>query len=213
MADNRVEYGFRWSTSYNGSAMPPPIEVTVASGKAFSVTGGASNVDLGAGDPVKRESDGHVTLCEGNETTPAAPYAIVMGVDAHWDGTVMKRDTILPSNITYGSNLSRQSKLLVVPVTAGAWEIDVDDSTTATDLSSYQAFIGENVDHILTGASGDSRAKPQLDISTHATTATLHWRLIAVSKTVNNEDFSGANVKLIVRPNVAQDPAYNATGV
>jgi len=212
MADNRIEYGFRWFTG-NPYPMPAPIEMTVADDESFDVSGGASNVKLGPGDPVAIQSDGHVDLAAGNETTAEAAFGIVVGVAPYWDGDFMKPSETLPSDVSYDSNLSRQSKVHVVPVTAGMWEVDVDDSTTATSRSAYQAFVGENADHILTGTTDNDRAYPKLDISTHATTSSLIWRILKVSPTLNNEDFSGANVKLVVVPNVAQSPAFSATGV
>lgn len=212
MADNRVEYGFRWSTAYNGYPMPMPLEFTIADDESFDVSGGASKVKLGPGDPVRIQSDGHLDLAAGNETTAEGAFGIVIGVKPYWDGDFMQPSNTIPSDVSYDTNLARQTKVHVVPVTAGAWEVDVDDSSTATTQSAYQAFVGENADHILTGSTDNDRAYPKLDISTHATTSSLIWRILKISPTLNNEDFSGANVKLVVIPNVAQSPAFSATG-
>ena len=211
MADNRAQYGFRWYRALNGGkAMPAPEKMIVATGTSFDVSGGASNVELRVGDPVIKLSTGGVTLCNGaeNGATVVGPYGIVVGVGPYWDGSKMVWKKSLPSDISWGTNLARQSTVHVVPVTAGIWEIDCDDATSATTEAAYQAFIGENADFVLAGASGATYATPRLDISTHATTGSLVWRIVGVSPTAMNQDFSGNYVKLLVRANLAQDPAY-----
>lgn len=220
MADNVARYGFRYQGITAGVGHPKPIEVIVATGASFDVTGGTQNCALTAGDVVTKLSTGGVTLCAGNETTPVAPYGVVIGVKPYYDSTIgqtgaMRPSSSLPSDIAWGTNLDRQSKLIVMPFLPGQlWEVDVDDATTATTLAAYQAFIGENVSMINTGAANDvpPRAKPKLDISTHNTTATLFFRIVGISQTLDNVDFSGANVKLLVEANVAQTPVYQDAG-
>lgn len=213
MADNRTMYGFRWATAHNGRPHPQPERFKVASGENFTV--GGSNKDLGPGDLVKLKNDGTVTLCAGTESTAEAPYGVVVAVGPRYDSTIgqagaMRPTETLPSGVTY-SKAQYASTVYVVPVSAGTWEVDVDDSATATDLAAYEAMIGENVDHINTGSG--SRPTPKLDISTHATTNTLHWRIVGVSTSMHNQDYSGANVKLLVRSNVSQESWSSATGV
>lgn len=215
MADNRQEYGFRWSVAANGRPLPNPFEMIVPSATSFDVNGGASNVALGPGDPVILLSTGGVDLCDGAEGAGGAlaPYGIVVGVGPYWDGTKMARGTTLPSDTTYGSVLERQSKVLVVPFDAGIWEIDCDDASTATTLAAYQAFIGENANYRFDTTSGNTRAYPRLDISTHADTSTLVCNIVGISPTLNNQDFSGNYVKLLVRANVVQLKSAGVTGV
>lgn len=215
--DNAVKYGFRWSNANGGRNMPQPLEELVVTSQAFAVNGGAAAPGLGIGDPVIRLSTGGVTLADGTEGAGGAVniYAVVVGVKPYYDATFgrMTPSNVLPSAVAYGTNLERQSKVLVVPVGWGLWDVDVDDATTATTLAAYQLFIGENADHILTGVSGQVRAFPKLDISGHGTSNALHWRIVRVSPTQENQDFSGANVKLTVAANVAQGVPYTATGV
>ncbi len=99
--------------------------------------------------------------------------------------------------MAYGSNLDLQSKIFYVPAEAAVWRIVVNDNTTATTLAGYQAFVGENCSHIHTAASGTLALTPKLNISTHATTATLDWRIIGIPDP-GMQDFSGANVELEV---------------
>jgi hypothetical protein len=168
------------------------------------VNSGASNCVLGIGDPIFQQSDGSVTLCLGNETTDSSTVlGIVCGFE-YYDSTVgamTKKGPGIPSDLAWGTNLARQSRVLYVPVHTAVWAIQVDDATTATTEAAYQAFIGENCEHILTGASGETRVKPKLDISQHATTNTFLWKIIGLSQTAQNQDYSGANVELYVISN------------
>lgn len=218
MTDNVSKYGFR--LVQNASAHVNPIMKIVATAESFDVSGGLQNAALGAGDVVKLLSTGGVTLAAGNETTPDNPYGVIVGVLPYYDSSIglagaMRPSNVLPSDIAWGTNLSRQSKLIVVPFMPGQlWEVDVDDSSTATTEAAYQAFIGENVSMINTAAANTvpPRVAPKIDISTHATTATLCFTIAGISPTMENVDFSGANVKLLITPNIAQDGAYGLIG-
>jgi hypothetical protein len=213
MPANRAKYGFRFFRGIDGSLnMPAPEEMIVATSQSFDVSGGAANVYLRPGDPVIKLSTGGVNLCNGTENSQTAvgPYGIVVGIKSYWDGTVMKPSNRLPSDIAWGTNLDRQSKVYVIPFNAAIWEIDVDDSSTATTEAAYQAFIGENADYQLKGASGESYAAPRLDISTHATTNTPTCRIVGVSPSMENRYFDGDYVKLLVRANLAQVPHFGS---
>lgn len=217
MADNPIKYGFRWSLAHNGGRnMPQPEEMIVATSQAFNINGGAQGVALGPGDPVTRLSTGGANLCDGSEGAGGgvALYGICVGVLPYYDVTFgyMRPAGLLPSAVAYGTNLERQSKILVVRAEAGVWEVDCDENSTATTLAAFQAFMGENCDHVLTGVVGATRALPRLDISTHAT-ATSQWRIVGISKTAENQDYSGNYVKLYVTVNESQGPYFTATGV
>lgn len=214
MADNRVEYGFRWSTAANGRPCPEPIEGFVASGVSFDVSGGQANLSIGAGDLVSRASTGGFILCLGDESTAVPPFGVVVAVTNYFDTAkgVRTPTALLPSDVAWGTLLERQSRIMVVPIRWGLWEVDCDENTTATTEAAYQAFIGENVDHV-NSITNTTRPSPRINISTHATTNSLHFRIAGISATKSNQDFSGANVKLIVETNIAQDPISSATGV
>lgn len=212
--DNVAGYGFRFVKARQGDHQIVE-EGIVAAAQSFDVNGGAQNVALRVGDPVIRLAGGGFNLCDGAEGAGGAlaPYGIVVGIKQYWNGTRLVTGNSLPSDTAYGTNLERQTKILVTPVQTAYWEVDVDDIVTATTKAAYQAFQGENADHRLQGASGEAYASPRLDISGHNTTATLIWRIVEVSKTLENRDFAGAFVKLIVVSNVYQQPEVNATGV
>jgi hypothetical protein len=215
--NNKAEYGFRWAFAANGGRpMPAPEPMLIATGEAFNVTGGAQGVNLRQGDLVIKLSTGGVTLNPGAETTPTIPYGVVQAFpNGYYDSTtgVMKRSRFYPSGTSWGTNLERQGIVMVVPIRAGVWEVDCDDATTATTEAAYQAFIGENVDFINCGASGELYANPRLDISSHGTTSTLGFRFVGVSPTRMNRDFSGSYVKMLVVPNEIQLERAGVTGV
>ena len=213
MANNRLNYGFRWSTGRNSGPMPDPIEKPVAD--AYQATIGGSNVDLGIGDPVKLVNDGSVALAAGSEGSPDSIFGIIVGIVRYWDGTRIQSGEVIPGGSTGGGLLQRQSRVLVVPASMGYWEADVDENSTAATEAAYQALVNENVDHVLvrTTIRNKFRALPELDISSHATAAATQWRLEGISKTRDNEDFSGEQVKMIVSVNESQEAGAAATTV
>ena len=208
MANNVHRYGFRPVKPWKGTQVPEPIECAVADAYQATSDGAASNVDLNVGDPVKMVSTGTVGL----SITTNDVWGIVMAVKPYWNGTAMTYGNRLPGATTGGGLISRQSRVMVCPVEAYIWECDVDDASTATTYAAYQAFIHENVDHTcvadLTNAS-KPKANPLLDISGHNTTATLGWRIMGISPSLDNADFSGTYVKLWVTCNNVQ--VYDAT--
>lgn len=222
MADNTRQYGIRWSYTHNGGSEPQPLEMAVASAANFTVSGNATNLNLNVGDPVKINTDGTVSLAGGNENaqTSQPPWGVVigMGYQGYYNGTRMVRATFLPSGVTYGTSVDRQSKVLVAPFSGGYWEIDCDDAATATTYLAYQAFIGENCDHRLTpNAIGFTNAQlaanPVLNIASHAAaTTTLSMRIVGISYNLSNADFSGNYVKLIVEANKGAEPFYTNIG-
>jgi len=208
MANNVHKYGFRWARSVNGNQDPPVIEFTVADAYQAKADDTTTSVDLNVGDPVKMVNTGTVALA----VTTNDVFGIVTAVLPYWNGTAMTPSNRLPGATTGGGILERKSRVLVTPVKAGYWECDVDDNSTATTEAAYLAFIHENVDHTCVGDTTDAnrpKADPRLDISGHATTNTLGWRIMGISKTLENVDFSGTNVKLIVDCNNVQ--VFDAT--
>ena len=218
MADNAAIYGFRWSQGYNTKPQPQPIEVAVASGQNFTISGSSTNFNLNAGDLVSYTTTGTIIVAGGNENaqTSAAMYGVVVGFGPMYNGTRMVRQPFLGSGVTYGTNVDRQTKVLVVPVSAGYWEADCDGlgSATASTYLGYQALIGENVDHQNVGVTASLQLNPKINIASHAAaTTTLSWRIFGISQNFSNQDFAGANVKLIVVPNKGQEPFYTNVGV
>jgi len=203
MANNTHKYGFRWARDNNGRDCPLGVEYTVADSYQGKADDTSTSVDLVVGDPVKMVNTGTVALA----VTTNDVWGICVGIRPYWNGSAMTPASRLPGATTGGGLLERKSRVLVVPVEEGWWEIDVDENTTATTEAAYLAFIFENADHTCVGdVTNASRPKadPRLDISGHNTTNTLGWRIQGISKTMENQDFSGTNVKLIVSCNNIQ---------
>lgn len=214
MTANRVEYGLRWNTAYNGGKSCPASEVgLVATGYQASINSGTA-VDIQIGDIVRRVAAGTFEIADGSEGASSAEtmYGVVMGVRPYWDGTVMRPTTKLPGGTAWGTVQERRSELMVVPITAGAWSIDCDEASTATTEAAYQALIGENADFVNTNTSALIGAEPQLDISSHVAT-TASFRILGIDQTVSNQFFDGTNVKLIVAGVEVQNAAFLAAGI
>jgi hypothetical protein len=189
--------------------MPQPLEKPVADG--YQATVGGSNVHLGTGDPVKLASDGTVELCAATD----ACYGIIVGVKRYWDGSVIRSGSVVPGASTGGGLLHRQSRVLVIPAHWGIWEVDVDDKTTATTEAAYQAFLEENVEisNTRTEYAEGFRARSRLDISLHATTAALVWRIVGIAGNQSNQSFAESNVRLLVAINKCQWAGWAATTI
>lgn len=222
MADNQAFYGFRWSKGYNSKPQPQPEEMFVASGQNFNISGSAVNWNLNVGDLVTILATGGITVAGGNENAAAsvAVYGVVVGFGSQgfFNTSIqrMQRGLNLPSGVVYGTNVDRQSKVLVVPASAGYWEADLDGAAgaIATTLFGYQAFIGENIDHQNTGNAATLALTPKLNAASHAAPFTAGaWRIQGVSQNFSNQDFSGANVKLVVTVNKGQEPFYTNSGI
>lgn len=215
MADNTPQYGFRWVGNLYGMPYPKPIPCQVATGQNWNVVGDATNLNLNVGDPVTVTSSGVITLAGGSEFTAGNGQAIkgiVVGFGPVWNGTRMVPQTFLQSGVSWGTIQDRAPVVYVIPAEMGVWEVDCDEASTATTRAAYQLFVGENVDHILLPDDTALKAVPRLDISSHATT-TAQWRILNISPSTLNQDFSGNYVKLLVQVNEGQAPMFTATGV
>jgi hypothetical protein len=208
--DNIHRYGFRWSRA-NGRSCPSG-EVKYIATAQNDVDDGANSVHIWPGDPVELVATGGVIVANTGET----PWGIVTSIGYYWDGEHMRSGKYYPNQTVWGTVEARRGWVHVVPATAGYWEIDVDDNTTATTRAAYVALLGENVIHTCPGNTTYAQADPYLDISGHATTNTFEWRLEDISPTLDNRDFSGSYVKMIVSCNLSQQAGHAAapgTGV
>ena len=219
---NKTTYGLTWARSANGGKdCPAPEEWPVATGYQATVQGGTA-VDLNVGDVVKRTSGGTLALAEGTEITsypsPAADIAVgvIVGFKPYFDGQVMVPTNFLPGGTVYGTNLSRQSKALVVPLQNGVWQLDCDENSTAATIAAYQLLVGENVDfvnkNVAVAPNGVVKADPQIDISTHAVTVTLRFRIYGLAQSLDSDNATETHFKLLLVANSYAD-APNTVGV
>lgn len=212
MVANDVRYGFRYAVS-NSNPCPKPIEMLVATGQAFT-PGSATAARLQPGDPVRFIAGGTIDHANAGETI----FGIMAGVGNDgkvWNtsiGTgVMHPSSFIPSGVAYGTILERQTKVLVIPALGYEWEVDADGQLA--DLAAWQAVVGGNADHSFAApGAADLHANPELDISTEVAT-TAQWRIMRVSKTGLNQDFTDDQVKMIVKLNEGQEPPYLTAGI
>lgn len=210
MADNVAKYGFRFFRSRSGSGTPTPEERFLAS--AYQAAPGGTNVDINIGDPLTLVNDGSLAIATAGSSGRISH--ICVGVKQYYDGTRMRSGDRVPGGQgVYGTNLERQTLIYALRTEDVIWEIDCNDATTATTLAAYQAFINENADIAYSASSSTKLANPRLAISTHNTTATLQCRIVGISPTVNNQDFSGNYVKLLVTINMGAAGGWAATAM
>lgn len=215
MADNNHKYGIRFYSSITGVGRPAALEFHVASGYAPVINTNVS-VGLTIGDPVQLLTDGSVALAGDTTTTGAVPFGVVVGItNAKVDSNNKARPTsYYPTGTTYTTK-ANETRVAVIPFGRDIFEIDADDAVTATTETAYRALIGNNADlvYLLDSSNPDRRkANPMLDIST-AAAATAHFRILGISKTQENKDFSGNYVKLLVQLNEGREPVFTATGL
>lgn len=213
--DNLSLRGFRFYSTLSGSATPVTLPGFVDTLESFDVASGGSNCTLTAGDLVRRKASGGWEQADGSEATAESVGAVVHSVGNYWDAGLgrMRPTDKLPSDVAWGTNLERRSTIRLIPVESAIWEVDVTGGS-ATTRADYDAMGGANANHVLTGSTDGGFLLPKLDLATLASTSTLFWRVVGVSQTQANKDFSGANVKLLVVANTAQVPAHNGlTGV
>jgi|ERR1044071_4206444 hypothetical protein len=216
MADNRRKYGFRFYASMAGVGRTSGIEGMVTSGYQGNVGSPATNVGVSIGDPVAMNAAGNFELAEDTAATSDRFFGVVVGIiNARVDSNGKARPvSYLPGAVTWTNEVDR-TRLIVLPFGRDLWEVDVDDNVTATTLAAYRALKGLNCEfryRVDTTDANRPRADPVLDISTAATGAN-DFRIMDVSKTQENQDFSGANVKLIVQLGVGSEPMLGTTPV
>jgi hypothetical protein len=211
MADNRHKYGFRFYATQSGAQRPAAFEGIIASAYAGDVGG---SVGVSIGDPVVRLADGTYELAQDTNTSDRL-YGVIVGIRGKVDANGKARPcSYLPSGTTYALE-ETTSKVMIVPFSNHIWEID-HTGGAATTLAAYRALMGLNADFAYsrdTSNADKPRANPVIDLATADTTAALQFRLVDVSKTQENQDFSGANVKLLVQLNQGADPMLGTTGV
>lgn len=211
MADNQYQYGFRWhSFLHGGTGRPAPVKKRLASGLAITANPGAVSVDLNVGDPVKLVNDGTITLAAAGDSI----YGIVDGIgptDFVGSAVGSAWNTKVPTGTTGTVGGEREIYVHVLPAAGSIFRVVCDDNVTATTLAAYIAFIEENCDHVFIPDATNKKAKPALDISTHAA-ATSGWRIHDMTRQIN-QDPSGAFFEVLVTCNEVQQAPFVTAGV
>lgn len=198
MADNTAKYGFRYERAISAMSPPSPEQMWIASTYANRIR---------IGDPVKLLATGSIDLCAAGE----AVYGVVVGGGKYNDGTNNVPAKFIPGGTTWTGHHNR-SFLTVMPAAGVLFEVDVSNASAYTTEALYAALVGNNADHALASVGAATDATPTLDLTSPVDT-TAQWRIVGVSKTLENEDYSGANVKLLVTVNETRQAPYQTTGV
>jgi hypothetical protein len=191
---NLHKKGFRWvGSKYTPSQTNPPIKLCPVADDF--------NVTLKIGAPVKLISTGYIEDADAGDDI----FGVFVGAEQYYDSTIsaLRGGPTLPANTSYDTNASRVSLARVSPARGQLFEINVDDNTTATTYLGYVAFLGENAEWAV-GTDGDEVDGAVLDISTHNTTDSLSVRIEDIPDR-NLQDFSAADVRLVVSFNEIQD--------
>jgi hypothetical protein len=191
--------GFRWVGHKNAPSQTNPPIITCPVADDYATV-------LKIGAPVKRLSTGYIEAASAGDTI----FGVFVGSEQYYDSSIgaLRGGPTLPVS-SYDTNASRVSLARVIPVRDQLFEINCDDNTTATTYLGYVAFLHENAEWAA-GTAGDEVAGCVLDISTHNTTNTLSVRIEDIPDR-NMQDFSAADVRLVVSFNLIQDTASGTT--
>ena len=196
MADNRPRYGFRLYRGAHTCAPPPTKQMVVASGYANR---------LRVGDPVKRVADGSVEIAGPADRI----YGVITGGAQRYNGQIREPKKFLEGGSTWTSEQNKN--LITVTVAAGTlFEVDVTNSALTTEAA-YRGIEGNNVPHLLTNSGAGVDAEPLLNLAAPGTADNV-WRIERLSPSNENEDLTGARVKMIVRVNQSAEAPNFATG-
>lgn len=216
MADNRHKYGFRFYSSLNGVGRTAAVEGFIASGYAPLVNTNQS-VGLSIGDPVERLTDGSFALAGDTTTANAVPFGVIvafLNVKLDYSATKARPASYYPSGVTYTTK-ANETRVAVLPFGRDIWEIDHSGGANTTEAA-YRALIEQNADitYIRDTSNPDKfRANPYINFAAGNGSGTAHFRVFGISKTAENVDFTGANVKMLVQLNEGREPVFTPTGL
>jgi hypothetical protein len=161
----------------------------------------ANSVNIWPGDPLKTMATGGVKVAL---TTEEVDY-ICCGIYPYYDAStgIMKHGKYYPNATAWGTVEARRGWVACYRADAYIWEVDVDDKVTATTYAGYVAHINANCAFVVPGDTTKVAADPYADISTvDPTDVDDSLRIVGISDTIHNRDFSGSYVKLLVEFNL-----------
>jgi hypothetical protein len=192
--------GFRYVPGITGGLVVNPMPCVVAS---------AYGTALYPGTPVIKVSDGTVAIGAGTSVVLGIIDSIVQYRNA--DGVVQKFGAgggYLPATTPTWTAYEDRTIVNVIPCLPGVFfAVPCDDATTFTTLAGLQAAVWENCDGNATAFTANTAlglGTFGLDISTHAVTNTLQWRIVGIMDSVGNDPAGGANYEVIVECNLPQ---------
>lgn len=193
--------GFRyWGSLFAENVAPRVIPCQVAT---------AYGTGIFKGDPVKRVSDGSVSVSAAGE----AVFGVVAGVQyRNADGVLVEKDYV-PASTAYTPDRLR-TIVMVIPATPFTI-FECDANATIASVATARTYVWENVDHVATVAGNTSTGRSGfgLDMSTHNTTSS-QWRLYDISPVYGN-DPTLVNGKWLVIANETHNwpGTFSTTGI
>jgi hypothetical protein len=165
------------------------------------VASGYNTADLYVGDPVSWVNDGSVgrTAAGGGTGIFGVITSILQFRNA--DGVLVRNGKYIPSGTTWTADAER-TQVMVMPAVNALFEVDANDGSTITTIAGARSVAGENCDHVYgTADQGLALSGALLNISTHAVTATLQWRVLDVVNQPGN-DLTQTHGRYVVYANV-----------
>jgi hypothetical protein len=199
--------GLKWYRSSGGaSEQPATFEGFVAS---------AYGTALYVGDPVSRQSDGSYAASAAGAGSSGVISRILRYKDSA--GFVRTNAKYIPASITWTAWQER-TLIEIIPCKENMFVACADEALTTQ--AAADAYCGENVDLVIgTADAGLGLSAYRIDISTHATTNTLTWRLISMLPTDDVQtswnDATKTNSMWIIKANLLVDDTASGstTGV
>jgi hypothetical protein len=186
----RDGFSFYKPKGAQGFVEPVPCQVATAYGTALYV-----------GQPVQWVSDGSVALSAANS---GSIYGVITAILQYRnaDGVLVRNARYLPASTSYTAD-SERSMVMVAQADTAYFVVDGDDATSLTTIANARAVVGENADHIF-GTADTSLGLPatSLDISTHAVTATLQWRIEGILEQPGNDVVLKTAARFVVSANL-----------
>ncbi len=165
------------------------------------VASGYNTADLYVGDPVSWVNDGSVIRTAAGSGT--AVFGVITAVlqFRNSDGVLVRNGKYVPSGTTWTADAER-TQVMVMPAANALFEVDANDGSTITTIAAARSVAGENCDHVFgTADQGLGLSGALLNISTHATTSTLQWRVLDVCHQPGN-DLTQTHGRYVVYANV-----------
>lgn len=202
---NPAKGGLRyWGSVFAENVTPRVLTCFVASN---------NSAGLFKGDPVKRVNDGSVIQAAAGDPI----FGIVAGARYKNAAGVMVESDYLPASTTWTLD-NQRSIVYVIPATPFTiFEGDADDGVSITTIAAARSVGWENVNHVFTtsGSTSTGLSGCQLDISTHATTNTLSWRVLDISPYPSGNDVTQILAKYLVIGNLTHNwpGQFSTTGI
>lgn len=203
---NIQENGLRWWGTLMGGVCPVPHMLAREVANNYGTA-------LFSNMTIKSVNDG--TIAAGTASDTVLGVAEAYAYTRSGEGGRRPAKTI-PASTTFSPTAvgsPTASLCQFIPAVEGyVWEADGDDATITT-LAAAIGIINENVDLVVgSGNATTGLSAETIDMSGHATTATLTWRVVDIVRRPD-VDYTVTRQKYLITPNLSEWPSFTATGV